>query len=610
MLYNGSDVGSECIMEKKLKFCINKGVVATAFFSFFILIVVRGAWLPLSQTFYAEDGIWWAKLQHSGFFDTALNARQYSDYPVFINVCALAFGDFIRFALFSGDHHFAVISVWLAVCVLTAAMYSMAGYWLTRLHQCNGCVVVGISLLVPCGGSDYEIFGTVANLGFHVLVPSVICGIAFCIMELRSTARLLVGFFLLLAVLSSPAVCFVYICISAVVFFVNLTARVKGLGGSKRVVAWKCMLFVASIAVLIRSLLMRQGHNGPLFGPFSPDGVAEAFFARPYFYPFAPVLYGKLTDSFVYSIALIIFTGFLFASYNVMRCLRDRCVYVIYLLVFAAFSATLGTVFSRKGLTTLLNGYQNSFPDRYFMAFNELSFIIVVGSAMVFISRKWPNRSGLVLTACVITLMLIYPLGHLLATFRGSHPATDVRPFSEFIDGSPVRQSSLIIPINPPGWNIELRSDVVSKLHSVVGKKLQSYRPKLIAILLGVKSSVGFSAVKRGSGFVDEVVIGREVLTLRGWSAQVPSASVIAVFFDEYNKLDRPIHVERVPRPDVVKALSDPGLYWSGYKIEIPIAFLGFEPQELALKSYCISFFGEDGIATLGTVRLEVNQKL
>ncbi|HCC6885658.1 hypothetical protein QWI28_02685 [Citrobacter freundii] len=149
------------------------------------------------------------------------------------------------------------------------------------------------------------------------------------------------------------------------------------------------------VSLLIISLIIAKNIHGQggINLPPNYNNYIEMVFARQILYPFVFPWYHELSDT----ISLIIF--FFYSSYCILCYSLSRNILAKHQILFVFISLVIycaATSIGRSGLSSILDGYSTTFPDRYFMGVNILSLILfVLCTAQLFSSIKlqWVGSS-------------------------------------------------------------------------------------------------------------------------------------------------------------------------------------------------------------------------
>ena len=131
------------------------------------------------------------------------------------------------------------------------------------------------------------------------------------------------------------------------------------------------------VSLLIISLIIAKNIHGQggINLPPNYNNYIEMVFARQILYPFVFPWYHELSDT----ISLIIF--FFYSSYCILCYSLSRNILAKHQILFVFISLVIycaATSIGRSGLSSILDGYSTTFPDRYFMGVNILSLILFV----------------------------------------------------------------------------------------------------------------------------------------------------------------------------------------------------------------------------------------
>jgi hypothetical protein len=312
---------------------------------------------------YAEDGVWVGKILSNGFWHTAFNARP--EFPVFGLVLLQKISLFINECINSGDLFKLPIVIGFVSAVFLSFPAALIPFINESIIGKKAKIYLIVSIFTISVGSDGgEIFGRILNLGFYYPLYQIVSFLLLIsIRNKKSEVFFLIINFI--SILTFP-VCF---AISALIMVVGFYW--KDTDKYYQRIFWISVLAILStVYFLIRIKITTGGAGNVLVS----QNLFEFIFARMGIYPLIFGVYKYLND-------IIIFA--LFASFLVYLYLIKKENSKLY---FPAVTIAIGsfalyfviTLFFRYGLTTFLQSYQSTYPDRYYYGLNLIFVFMLV----------------------------------------------------------------------------------------------------------------------------------------------------------------------------------------------------------------------------------------
>ncbi|WP_152048566.1 hypothetical protein [Aureimonas psammosilenae] len=335
--------------------------VLLALLVFTSLSFLRNAYAFSYPILYGEDGYWIGRIMVEGFWHILVHAR--SDYMVagLIGLEGLAL--FATRALFLSDisalpQMIAVIASLIFGFVATLPLLTLRD----RLHS-GFCWLIGLAIvLLPVGRDGYEIFGRILNLGFYMPVIAQFALFALLYRQPSRWAMLLLHIAVLALMWSFPVVIGQYVVF---IIFDSLSRRRNGEPFVLPVLAHLAMLALGILS--LDPIALTASGGIPL--PFKPASFLEFAVARSTIFPLLAPVYHHLTDATTLAVfaALLVSVGIYSRRFGpgTIKLLDYR---IFLFLNFGVMWAA--TLVMRKGLTSILDNYVTSFPDRYFTGVN------------------------------------------------------------------------------------------------------------------------------------------------------------------------------------------------------------------------------------------------
>lgn len=341
-----------------------------------LLLVLRYTDPFLNPILYAEDGVWVGQGLSYGWINTVFHAR--SDYFTVYNILGLYISTIIS-SFFTGN---PLILLPQSIALVSFSFYSLISVLVFNFSKRSCSLFISYSLYVlvlflPLGSSQSEILGRLLQIGFYMPVFSL------CIFEYMRTSRsklysYMAAVMIFLAAATNPVV----VPIIYLMAFFDIFGRK---GWRLRIKSYLPLL----VSLLIISLIIAKNIHGQggINLPPNYNNYIEMVFARQILYPFVFPWYHELSDT----ISLIIF--FFYSSYCILCYSLSRNILAKHQILFVFISLVIycaATSIGRSGLSSILDGYSTTFPDRYFMGVNILSLILfVLCTAQLFSSIKF-----------------------------------------------------------------------------------------------------------------------------------------------------------------------------------------------------------------------------
>jgi len=331
-----------------------------------IALFLRNAHALVMPVLYTEDGAWMADLFHHGFWHMLVNAKnEGTPYFVFLNILLLQAAK-VTNQLFCGDSlalmpQFVSFYATLFLSAVAAApVYLLRGHLRLEARAMLWALIV----FMPLGTSTFEVLGRASNVGFTALF------LCFCLLVFRrgqagaaASRFALVDAGIFLCATTNP-LCYPLVAVDFGLQAVHLWRTGRSLRSLVRDDASVRSAAVLCVALGAAAVGMRmiEGHPSPfLREPLRWRRFIEAFAARSFLFPVVFPFYTALDDAIVVGLAATLsgLVWWLTAGSPV-----ERRLVVASGAVFAY--AALATIFSRPGLTRILDGYTTTLLDRYY----------------------------------------------------------------------------------------------------------------------------------------------------------------------------------------------------------------------------------------------------
>jgi len=421
------------------------------------ILYLRDPHSLLVPTLYTEDGVWMARLFNAGFWHTLIHAKGgETPYFVTLNILLLEAARLLNTLCF-GD---SLANLPRFVSVLAMTYYSTLAVLVVRLLRrwlspAAGCLLWGMVIFMPLGGSSFEVLGRVSNIGYGMLCLCV------CLVVWRRTAdrrRAVaivaadVGMFL--CATTNP-LCYPVVAADYAQRGWRLWTSGASLRESLRRTAAARSAAVLGFALTVSVVAMTQLDPRPtdyLVDGVASDELIEAVVSRPLLYPLAFPWYGRLDDAV--SVAAAIAIGAL-AWWLTAESRQPR--WVVGGTAAVAGYASLVTIATRPGLTRMLDHYRTTLLDRYYYGTSLLVVVAVCVAASAGLRAALPARRRV--AAAALAALLVTYVAHVgdLVEFRHSRwHDPPVESFASAVASAAASASSaddrVRVPLHPRSW--------------------------------------------------------------------------------------------------------------------------------------------------------------
>ncbi|MBK9441214.1 MAG: hypothetical protein IPN53_07825 [Comamonadaceae bacterium] len=363
---------------------------------------------------YTEDGTWSAGLINRGFWDMLFNAKEgHARYFVFGNIILLTLAQLANTALFGHDlsylPHFVSFFSMLFYSVLAVAPI----YLLRNVLVIEARILLWfLVLLVPLGDSSFEVLGRLSNIGFTFLF------LAFCLLVWRRYSLhdddrkcIVAADAMLFICANTNPLCYPLI---AIAYSATALGHWKS-RGKPDVKVWfreyltkfsiKSALTLLSLllAFFLWMLLREKGVDQALDGTIESKNLIEALISRPILYPVIFPFYQLLDNKF--SIFLVIFLLILILHIS-KKTVKEQFALISAVLILIVGSVV--TVVSRPALTSILDAYRTTFPDRYYYGLSLFVFVAIACSLSIGFCFKKNNYQRNVANASAGIFISLY----------------------------------------------------------------------------------------------------------------------------------------------------------------------------------------------------------
>ncbi|KAA5930348.1 MULTISPECIES: hypothetical protein [Pantoea] len=384
-------------MEVPIKTLSHSKVAMITFVISFLIFFARFPQPVITPTIYAEDGVWIGSALSNGWLYTFLHARP--DYFVFFNIFFL-FSSALLSKVFSGS---VLMLLPLFIALISYAFYALTSviiYFTVRRYANNMMAVLAfmMSVLVPLGVSQAESIGTLVQIGFYMPVLSI-CAHLYRDSSSCKKRRAVCDILIFLMAATNP----VNFAVTGSYLFIKFFCTED----KKKLLIGFAPLLVAMLVLFI-VIVPRMNGSGGILGAFNSSNLIEMLTARSILFPFVFSFYDKLGNASAIILTLGYFLLILVAYIKAEPQVRISILLLFFMLIIYDAATAAG----RSGITGLLNGYNSTYPDRYFMGINIISSVLIAVCLGQFKKRRFRY-------VVVLLLIIVYACG-LKNTFESS----------------------------------------------------------------------------------------------------------------------------------------------------------------------------------------------
>ena len=434
----------------KAKFNFLVFCAATSIF----IAVVRARFAFLEPALYTEDALWAGQGLTDGWIRTGWSAK--GNYLVTGNVFDLWAASSASWIVSGSSIAYLPETIALVSILTFAAVPVLAFVALRRYVGDSLCFAMVVALsLIPVGDSTNEIFGRISNLGYSMMTIAVLAWIILlsnisCQSRIRSIILFTV---LIFCSLMNP----ITIWFSLVMCGIALI-RYKRIRSN---VFWR--VFIAAQSALVMITIYRElvAVNPVQTGKIVYSQLIEVLIARSLLYPVFFSIYDQLNDPIVVSIfvaAFLLATMIWFS--NTTR--KER-------LALCPIPIGLGLVtllvpVGRPSLTQQLGNYDTTFPDRYFMAQNQLVIVFLVVALAFALRMTLCEHILRLVAAAAIVISFAWSAPQLLESDGTRFPIVLGSDWHEIVcANSSTNGATTLLPVYPSDWKIEIpRSELIA----------------------------------------------------------------------------------------------------------------------------------------------------
>ncbi|TRL32278.1 hypothetical protein [Rhizobium straminoryzae] len=329
-----------------------------------ILLFLRNPDPMLVPSLYGEDAPWSSGILSGNM--TAAYLRTRADYLTIGQSLLLHLAVVLNTASF-GDSiaHLPQIIAGLSYLLWssTAALGFLAFRpWIRTEWR---LAIAAAILLMPLGHHTNEVLGRALNLGFMFFPISVFL-LALRTQLTSTRSRIMTDILLYICCCTNP--------LAIIVVGLHAAASAVRRQFAQRVVPVRDILMGSAIGLLCLFYVIRFGSAPPIDrGELQAARLVEALVARSILYPFVFPFYSALSDT----VSLLLLAALGAVIVIAFRASDERQKRFGTGILAAAAVVIMGTIVTRYNLTTLLQGYSTTFPDRYFYAQNIMTCVVL-----------------------------------------------------------------------------------------------------------------------------------------------------------------------------------------------------------------------------------------
>ncbi len=432
---------------------------ATSFLIFFF----RNPDPFINPVFYTEDGRdYVGRILSQGFWSALFHARP--DYFVFGNILLTEIALLVNNLFYSSGilylpQTIAIVSYLFYAFVATLPILLFAD----RIKTSYLIALALISTFFPLHSSDFEVLGRISNVGYAFIYIAflLIAYRLFCVSNFRLTIA--VDLLILICASTNPVVYLIFPVIYIPYLKRYFIDRVP-LNHILKNYSFLSALVIGTIVLLQIGTIMTTGSGlNSMDVPFDFSNAIEMLIARSMLYPVIYSIYSRMNDLLVILLFAIIIIGFIR--------LRNKNNYGLYIFGFYSLvTITLSAARFRPVLSSALNNYSTTWPDRYYYGQNLLvTFLIILLFNDISNQIKLPSiRKALLVGILVIflaDLQKISTYGQPASVLReiGNFEQTLVAALKEK-ETLNINDEFIELPIYPPPtWKMTIPRDLAEK---------------------------------------------------------------------------------------------------------------------------------------------------
>lgn len=361
----------------------------------YLIFLARGPVNFFLPTILAEDGTWSSRVFRDGFLSAAWRLR--ADYHVFGNIALLGLGMQVCDFFYGGNilllpKSYAIVSM-VFYAVTVSLPFLLLRDYLPRLYLLVLWILLCFIPLGLSGVSGYEIIGRINNAGF----PFLFIGFMLVLYRNRSCKKptwfILCDLGMVICMATNPF-CLIYAPALLWPYFMRWfkNKRISEMMAMNGKTSLLFLLFLSGI-IAYRPLTYRTEEKAGEHPALTRSTAIEMGISRNIIYPVIHPWYKEMNNRA--AIIILITLVPLVMTYSKTE---NRSVYAGGLALLVLTSLTL--IFSRPLLRSTIDGYQSTYPDRYFFAQNMISlflFILMTYDLASQIQKRWLKQLPLLL---------------------------------------------------------------------------------------------------------------------------------------------------------------------------------------------------------------------
>lgn len=413
------------------------------FIVIFSILLFRNLDPFITNTIYAEDGVWLMKGINNGWFDTFTNARD--DYFIFINIFVVYLSSLFSFIVSGNEyeyyHFFVAIfsNFYLSIVLLTTYLAFSRNF----SKPISFAIVLLISLF-PLGSHTNEIIGRSLQLGFY-------CTLLMANLVILKTHEAIndraFKFSAFICLATNPLSIFPL----GLYFLSSLKDKCSFISTVKsNFVFLVCCLFL----FLVIFLRIYHSENIDRLSIEHIGNIIDFYFSRNLIYPFVYNVYSALSYPIFLSAGVIFLSFFFISIFRSTAQIRWMGILYFSTGVFLSWA----TWKMRPDIANFYYGYNNTFPERYFMAANIFS-LCLIPFLFSFVRNESFKSLVTVLTLSVIAL----PWVTKESVFELNEPKFNLSYFGTFEEMT-CSSSGNDVKIAPVGWSVNIDDVTLTKL--------------------------------------------------------------------------------------------------------------------------------------------------
>ena len=425
-----------------------------------IILIARNADPIYNPAMYTEDGTWLGIAYTKGWLHALLNAKE--GYFVWGNLILLGLAS-VSSKVICGSELVCLPQSVAFFSYLYFSITSVIAFFVTKYAlSLYGRLLLFIwILLIPLGDSSNEIIGRLSNIGYLMVVWSVLL-VHFKSKTDRKSNQTYADIGLIFASITNPF-CMVLIPILVLVahareLFISPINCIK-----KLKTKFGLVILLITLFATCSHFFFLENATSSITGRLDSSNLVEVGIARSILYPLVFPFYSALNDW----ATLTLFTTLVFFAVILIRNTNFHAdaARLMLLASVALFFHLVATIYFRQSLTQQLGGYSTTFPDRYFMGLNVLVILII----LLIIGGKVKSPNFLKARKLSFFTILALYISHLTSIIEYDNPRYSIvkgPSFTQSLCEQEVIDHDIInLPIYFQGWNMSITS---AQLHEAL----------------------------------------------------------------------------------------------------------------------------------------------